>query len=135
MAKDNNATPEINFDTPVLTIADVQEQTRLYMEKTSRNVVEIAGLITGKRKTEPQPRMKKVDGKYTDIQEINEDGSPKFWDSRYYISLAFEGGEIDVSIIKEWDESLDIGTRILLSGRKGTKFGSIQDIYSKYTIL
>ncbi len=132
--KDTSNT-ETNFDAPVLTIADVQEQTRLYMERISKNSIELAGIISGKRKTEPQPRMKRVDGKYTDIQEVNEDGSPKFWDSRFYITLAFEGGAIDVSITKEWDADLEIGTRILLSGRKGINFGTVQDIYSKYTIL
>ncbi len=44
----------VDFDTKPLTIADVQEQTRIYMERLNTNKVQIAGCVAGKRKSEPK---------------------------------------------------------------------------------
>lgn len=120
----------------VVSIADIQEQTRLYFERCTRNKVELAGVVRGSYKTEPKPRFKRDEnGKNTTEQDTDEFGELKFWDSRYYIKLAFEGGDTDISVTKDNYEKLVIGQRVLFEGVKAVKFGTLQDVFSTVTIL
>ncbi|MDT8339113.1 MAG: hypothetical protein RQ763_07930 [Sulfurimonas sp.] len=126
---------EQDFDTKPLTIADVQEQTRIYLERISTNKISIAGIVREKRKTDPKMKMKRVDGKYTDEPVLDENGQAQFWEPKYYLNIAFEGGELDLPIEASWYNSLDVGNRALFDGHKGVKFGNVQDIYTHYTVL
>jgi hypothetical protein len=114
-----------------LTIEDVHEQTRLYMERLTRNKVEIAGVIRGKNKSEPKP---KIDKK-TNEPIFNDDGTPAFWAPYHYVTLAFEGGELEIPVDVDMYNGLDIGMRVLMEGVKGLKFGKVQDNFFKYTVL
>lgn len=122
---------EVDYDMKPLTVADVQEQTRIYMERMNTNVVKIAGTVTAKRKSEPRP---KIDKK-TNEHLLNEDGSPAFWSPYYYVALAFHGGEIDVQVQDDWYADINVGDNVLFTGRKGLRFGSINDVYHNFTIL
>jgi len=124
-----------DFDAKPLTIADVQEQTRIYLERISTNKILIAGIVRDKRKTEPKIKMKRVDGKYTDEPIFDEDGQFQYWDPKYYITIAFEGGELDLLVELSWYSSLNVGNRALFEGHKGVKYGNVQDIYTNYTVL
>ncbi|MDD5400744.1 MAG: hypothetical protein PHQ93_06135 [Sulfurimonas sp.] len=127
---------DVDFDAKPLTIADVQEQTRIYMERMTTNKVLLAGSVRGKRATEPKLKYKRgADGKYTDEVVVDENGVPQYWGSKYYVVLAFEGGEIDLLVDEKWYDALNIGNRVLFEGAKGTKFGNVQDIYHSYIIL
>lgn len=124
-----------DFDAKPLTIADVQEQTRIYLERISTNKILIAGIVRDKRKTEPKIKMKRVDGKYTDEPILDDDGQVQYWDPKYYITIAFEGGELDLLVELSWYSSLNVGNRALFEGHKGVKYGNVQDIYTNYTVL
>ena len=130
MGKEVNNTA-MDFDSKPLTIADVQEQTRIYMERMNTNKVLIAGSITSKRKSDPKP---KIDKK-TNEQMFNEDGSPAFWSPYYYVILAFQGGEISVNVLDDWYAELQIGQNVLFEGRKGLSFGNVADVFHTRTIL
>lgn len=133
MSKEIN---NVDFDTKSLTIADIQEQTRIYMERMTTNKVLLAGAVRGKRVTEPKMKFKRgLDGKYTDEIVLDENGLPQYWSSKHYVALAFEGGEVDLLVEKEWYDGLNIGSRVLFEGAKGTKFGNVQDVYHSYTVL
>lgn len=129
--KNETQTNEVKDFSKQLTLEDVQEQARLYIEKTTTNEVKIAGVVRGKNKSEPKP---KIDKK-TNEQVINSDGSPAFWSPYYYVTLAFEGGEIDINVELDTFEALDMGVRVLFYGVKGLRFGKIDDIFYKFEIL
>lgn len=136
MNKSNEKNQGIDFDSKPLTIADVHEQTRIYMERISTNKVQIAGKVTDMRKTEPKMKYKKdKDGKNTDEPLLDENGHAQFWDSRHYVALAFEGGQLDIQIKPDWATSITVGNRVLFEGVKGLNFGSVQDVFHSYTIL
>lgn len=133
MSKEIN---NVDFDAKPLTISDIQEQTRIYMERMTTNKVLLAGAVRGRRVTEPKLKYKRgLDGRYTDEMVLDENGFAQYWASKYYVSLAFEGGEIDLLVERDWYDNLNIGSRVLFEGAKGTKFGNVQDIYHSYTIL
>lgn len=121
----------IDFDQKPLTIADVQEQTRLYMEKITRNKIELAGVIRDKRVSQPKQKFDKQTGEPI----LNADGTPQFWDSYYYVTLAFEGGETSVAVEEKWFDNLFIGQRVLFEGHKGNRFGNVVDVFHNYILL
>lgn len=131
MAKDNNSNEIQDFGSVPLTIADVQEQTRIYIERISTNKVAIAGVIREKRVSEPKM---KIDKKTNEII-LGEDGLPQYWSPYYSVTIAFEGGELPLNVKSDWYESLEIGNRVLFEGCKGLSFGRIDDVFHKYTIL
>ncbi|MDD3506639.1 MAG: hypothetical protein PHX65_08865 [Sulfurimonas sp.] len=131
MAKDNNVNEIKDFGSKPLTIEDVQEQTRIYMERISTNKVAIAGVVRDKRVSEPKM---KIDKK-TNEPILNEDGSPAYWSPYYSVTIAFEGGEMPLNVKSDWFESLEVGDRVLFEGCKGLSFGRIDDVFHKYTIL
>jgi hypothetical protein len=114
-----------------LTIEDIHEQTRIFMERFTRNKVELAGTIRGKNKSEPKP---KIDKK-TNEPIFNDDGTPAFWSPYYYVTLAFQGGEIDIPVDVEMFSQLELGNNVLMEGVKGLKFGKVQDNFYKFTLL
>lgn len=120
-----------DFDKVPTSVADVEEITRKYMEKISKNEINLAGLVRAKNQSQPKP---KVD-KQTKEPIFNEDGSPSYWSSYFYVVLAFEGGELDVQVDEKWFNELQIGMRVLFIGAKGLKFGKIQDVFHSYVIL
>lgn len=128
MSKESN---NVDYDTKPLTVADIQEQTRIYMERLNTNKVQIAGCVAGKRKSEPKP---KIDKK-TNEHILNEDGSPAFWSPYYYVVLAFQGGEMSVQVQDDWYEVLQVGQNVLFEGRKGLSFGDVRDVFHTFTIL
>jgi hypothetical protein len=76
----------VDFDAKPLTIADIQEQTRIYMERMTTNKVLLAGAVRGKRVTEPKMKFKRgLDGKYTDEVVMDENGLPQYWSSKHYV--------------------------------------------------
>jgi len=131
MAQKNDLLEIEDFGTKPLTIADIQEQTRIYMERISTNKVAIAGVIREKRVSEPKI---KIDKKTNEVI-LSEDGSPAYWSPYYSVTIAFEGGEISLNIKPDWYESLDVGNRVLFEGIKGLSFGRIDDVFHKYTVL
>lgn len=131
MAQKNDLLEVEDFGSKPLTIADIQEQTRIYIERISTNKVAIAGVIREKRVSEPKI---KIDKKTNEVI-LNEDGSPAYWSPYYSVTIAFEGGEISLNIKPDWYESLDVGNRVLFEGVKGLSFGRIDDVFHKYTVL
>lgn len=120
-----------DYDSKPLTIADVQEQTRIYLERISTNRVSLAGVVRGKNISEPKPKIDKRSGDFI----LNDDGSQAYWSPYHYVSIAFEGGELDVQVEAEWYASLQVGNRVLFDGCKGIKFGKVADVFHSYTVL
>lgn len=120
-----------DYDSKPLTIADVQEQTRIYIERICTNKVSLAGVVRGKNISEPKPKIDKKSGEHI----LGDDGSPAYWSPYHYVTIAFEGGELDVQVEAEWHMSLQMGNRVLFDGCKGLKFGKVADVFHTYTIL
>lgn len=120
-----------DYDKVPTSVADVEEITRRYMEKISKNEIQLAGIVRAKNQSQPKQKFDKK----TSEPIFNDDGSPAFWGSYFYVVLAFEGGELDVQIDEKWFNDLEIGKRVLFTGAKGLKFGKIQDVFHGYVIL
>lgn len=134
MARDivnNVESDSVDFDSKPLTVADIQEETRRYLDRLRTNKIAIAGEIRSKRKSEPKPKIDKKTGEHI----LNEDGSPAFWSPYYYVVLAFQGGEISIQVQDDWFPFLDIGASVLFEGCKGLSFGNVADVYHNYTLL
>lgn len=114
-----------------LTAQDIQEQMRLYMERLTTNSVRVAGVIRALNVSKPKQKF----DKQTNEPLLDEGGNPIFWDSYYYATIAFEGGELDVQILVDWYDNLKLGSRVLFEGVKGIKFGKVHDIFHTYTVL
>ena len=124
-------TNNVDYDTKPLTVADIQEQTRIYMDRLNTNKVSIAGTIISKRVSDLKP---KIDKKT--VEHItNEDGSPAFWSPYYSVTIAFKGGETSINVLEAWYPLLEFGQDVLFEGRKGLSFGNISDVFHSYTIL
>ncbi|MDD2651736.1 MAG: hypothetical protein PHX44_01720 [Sulfurimonas sp.] len=114
-----------------LTIADVQEQTRIYLERLNTNKILIAGKIKEKRVSEPRLKIDKKTGEVI----LDEDGKPQYWNPYYTVVIAFEGGEMSINVKSDWHEMFDVGMRVLFEGSFGLSFGNISPVFHKYTIL
>jgi hypothetical protein len=117
-----------DFGTKPLTLEDVQEQTRIYMEKYIMNSVRIAGTVVSVKEGEPKPKFKKDDkGEYTTEHLLDSEGNIQFWETSYSANITFDGGELYVRVTKNMFDSLILGSRYLFTGIKGLSYGSIQD--------
>lgn len=119
-----------------LTMEEVQAYYRQQRELESTNSVRIAGKVLSTRKSEPKQKMKADEnGKFT-IPMFGEDGEPLMWDTKHYITLAFEGGQMEIPIVTDWAISIGVNSRILLEGNKiMTKDGVLKDNFYRYTLL
>lgn len=132
MAKDiNSENEELKDFSKPLTAQDVEEQMRIYMERLTTNTVRIAGVVRALNVSTPKQKF----DKQTKEPVLNELGEPTFWDSYYYATIAFEGGELDIQIKDDWFHNLVLGNRVLFEGVKGLKFAKVQDIFHSYTVL
>lgn len=134
MAKVNENEEEIqNYDEPEIT----QDSMRLYMENYNRNEVRIAGTVRDIFLTEPKLKMKKalVDGVEKKVPKLDEDGKEMFYEGSAYVTVSFDGGEMQVNLSKTLSDSLVIGRRYMLDGTKGMNYGSVQDKFHSATQL
>jgi len=127
---------DIDFDAPVQ-VNDSQDAMRQYMENYNRNEVRIAGTVRDVFFSTPREKMKKVviDGIETKVPKVDEDGNVEYYDSKAYVTIAFDGGEMQVTLSKSLSESLIIGRRYLFEGVKGLEYGNIQDKFHSLTQL
>ena len=135
MAKTENELKDLT-KAPLLTIEDVQREQMALMRKLTANEVRLAGTIRGLRVSEGKQRFKKDDkGNYTDEPVLDDQGNVQFWANKYYVTLAFEGGELDILVSEDSYNNLQMGNRVLFEGSKGTRFGQVQDIFHSHTVL
>lgn len=129
MAK--NDTMEItDFDAKPLTASQVMEMQRLYMDKLERNVVELAGTISKKFVSEPRQKVDKQSG-----EPVLLNGEYQYWPARSSVTLDFVGGNISIGVESDWFDDMQIGDRVLFTGRKGLSFGSVNDVFHSYVKL
>lgn len=120
-----------------LTMEEIQAFYRQQRELESVNSVRIAGKILSV--SAPEPRQKcsqnKATGKW-DIPVYDDNGEPVMKPQQYFITLAFEGGSMDIEVKKDWYDSIPLGSRVLLEGCKlVNRFGDLKDEFVRYTIL
>ena len=81
---------------------DSQDAMRQYMENYNRNEVRIAGTVRDVFFSAPREKMKKVvvDGIETKVRKTDEEGNVEYYDSKAYVTVAFDGGEMQVILTK-----------------------------------
>lgn len=114
-----------------------EETMRKYMENYNRNEVRIAGTVRDIFLTEPKQKMKKVlvDGVEKKVPALDEDGNETFYESSAYVTVSFDGGEMQLNLKSSLSAPLVIGRRYMFEGTKGLNYGSIQDKFHLITQL
>lgn len=120
-----------------LTIEEVQAYYRQQRELESMNSVRIAGKVLSVSAPEPKQKMLlNKDSNKWDIPAFDSDGNAIMKPQQYYITLAFEGGNMDIEIQKDWYDSINVGSRVLLDGsRLVDNYGNLKDKFFRYTLL
>lgn len=119
-----------DFDQPVMTAEQQQEQMRLYMENYNRNEVKIAGTVRAKFEGEAKPKIDKKTNEH-----ILVDGVPQFWEPFRSVTISFDGGEVDINVDKKQFAELVEGTRYLFVGTKGLNYGRVTDKFHSITCI
>lgn len=114
-----------------LTAKEVIELQKNYMKKLMTNKVMLAGEVMSIKATDPKMKTNKDTGEPI----LDQLGNPTFWEAKYYLTLAFKGGESNVEIKKDWYDYLKVGDFILLEGSKQNKWGELVDVFHSYELL
>lgn len=140
MAKADNTTSDIqeetNFDENP-NINGTQDDMRLYMENYNRNEVRVAGTVRDIFVTEPKQKMKKevIDGVEKKVPKLDDDGQAMYYESSAYITVSFDGGEMQLNLKQSLSSDLIVGRRYLFEGTKGLNYGTVQDKFHSITQL
>ena len=119
-----------------LTMEEMEAYFKQQRDLESTNIVKLAGKVLSMRETAPRQKMKADEhGKFT-IPLFDDEGEPLMWDSKYFITLAFEGGQIEINIPKNWAKEISLNNRILVEGNKlADKSGVVKDNFHRFVIL
>jgi len=127
---------EKDFDVAPRNANDMQEQMRLYMLKYNTNSVLIAGDVRSVYVGETKPKMKKnPDSGNWDIPALDENDIPIMREPFRSVTIAFNGGEMQIPLGSDMFEKVQVGKRYLFEGVKGINFGEVQDIFHTITEL
>ena len=133
MARNTNTQDEIiDYDT-----VPNEDSMRLYMENYNRNEVRVAGTVRDIFNTEPKMKMKKevVDGVEKKVPKLDEEGKETYYESSAYVTVSFDGGEMQLNLKASLSSSLVIGRRYMFEGTKGLNYGTVQDKFHAITQL
>lgn len=123
-------TQEKDFDQAPQTVEQVQEQTRLYMERYNSNSVKISGTIREKYVSDSKPKIDKKTNEHIVV-----DGVPQFWEPFRSLTISFDGGEMQINVDKDMFDSSIVGKRYLFEGVKGMIYGKVQDRFHSMLLL
>jgi len=133
MANDKTKKQDTNFDVAPQSATDMQEQMRNYMLKYNTNSVVIAGDVRSTYVGDAKPKMKKAeDGTWT-LPALDEQGNPIMKEPFRSITIAFNGGEMQIPLNADMFDKVQIGKRYLFEGVKGLNYGEVQDIFHSIT--
>lgn len=118
MAKVNDK----DFDIAPTSVEDEHERMRAFMARYNTNTVAIAGVVRSKFIGDSKP---KIDKKTND--QIIVDGTPQFWEPFRSVTIAFEGGEMDINLSEDMFDNVQEGERYIFQGNKGLSYGRVQD--------
>jgi len=119
-----------DFDYVQRTIEEHNNAIRMYMERYNTNSVQIAGTVREKREGSAKPKIDKKTNEH-----ILLDGVPQFWEPFLSVTVAFEGGEIDINLDRKMYEDAEVSSRYLFEGTKGLNYGRVQDKFHSMTKL
>lgn len=134
MAKDYDVKQDLTMDEIQ---AYYKQQRELERELDSMNLIKISGKVVSTSAPDVKQKMglNKDTNKYN-IPLFDDNGKPIMKSQQYFLSLAFEGGTMDIEISKDWFTSIAIGSRVLLEGSKIVdRYGNLKDNFYRYTIL
>ena len=125
-----------DFDKAPVSVEDQQEQMRLYMERYNTNSVSLAGDIRSKYEGEAKQKMKKGSDGEWNIPVFAEDGTtPVLKDPYLSLTIAFNGGEMQIKVNREMFDEAVMGKRYLFKGVKAMSFGSADDMFYSMVAL
>lgn len=130
MAKDYDVKQDLTMD-------EIQAYYKQQRELESMNVIKIAGKVVSTSAPEVKQKMSlnKDTGKWS-TPLFDDNGEPIMKRQQYFLTIAFEGGSMDVEIPNDWYSSIAIGSRILLEGSKLVdKYGNLKENFYRYTLL
>jgi len=121
---------EVDFDkNPQLpSLEDEQSKMFAFMARYNTNMVSIAGTVRSKYQGEAKPKIDKTTNEHILVDDV-----PQFWDPFRSVTIAFDGGEMDINLDKEKWESIVEGQRYLFEGVKGLNYGKVQDKFHMIT--
>lgn len=122
-----------DFDKEPQTAEEMQDQMRLYMNKYNTNSVSLAGDIRSVYVGESKQKMKKAEDGTWSIPATNEDGTPIMKEPYRSVTIAFNGGEMQIPLTAQMFEQVQVGKRYLFEGVKGLNYGEVQDIFHSIT--
>lgn len=111
-----------DFDKAPISVEDEHEKMRAFMARYNTNSVAIAGVVRSKFTSQAKPKIDKKTNEHITI-----DGTPQFWEPFRSVTIAFEGGEMDINLNEDMFDDVHEGERYIFQGNKGLNYGKVQD--------
>ena len=98
-------------------VANARSEAVLLMKQSNQNEIKLGATCTVKKINEGSAIMDKT--VTPNVQKIDlNTGEPMFYKDKYFITLTFDGGEVETEVTREqYDDVLQEGGRYLCNGR------------------
>ena len=117
---------DLDFDkNPTESVESEQAKMLKFMKTYNANEVKLAGTVRSTYVSDPKQKFDKK----TNEPILDENGMPTYWEPYRSVTIAFEGGELQVNVQKDMFETMIVGQRYLFEGVKGLNFGKVEDVF------